>query len=59
MKCECAHTWATCFYPVRDIIVKESDELLNSGQVMFGEGAPELNWPNVPQAKPCLTTKIL
>ena len=25
---------------------------------MFSEGVPELNWPNVPQPEPCLTTKI-
>ena len=28
-----------------------------SGRVIFGEGVPELNRPNVPQAKLCLTTR--
>ncbi len=31
------------------MVITESDQLLYSGRVVFGEGAPELNWPNVPQ----------
>ena len=31
----------------------------NSGQVVLSEGVPELNWPNVPQAKLCLATPEL
>ncbi len=37
--------------------MKENNKLSYGGQVVFGEGVSEPNWPNVPQAEPCLTTK--
>ncbi len=46
------------FPPARVRQPRGFNKLTHSGQVTLGDGAPELNWPNVPQAGPCLTTKL-
>ena len=42
---------------VRLGVARKCNKLSCGGQVVLSEGVPELNWPNVPQAEPCLTTK--
>ncbi len=43
---------------VSKVVKTEISKLTYSGQIMLGDGVPELTWSNMPQAEPYLTTKF-